>query len=112
VTIGKLLERDSCSTNVKEKLAVPFLNECQVVESDKAEFIVFDIGDDIKKSNSLSDWSSLLDAYGEYEGDVFEYKPSEEGSLWIKTSYVARMKLKEWNVVSPFGLRIPSNIIL
>jgi hypothetical protein len=79
---------------------VPFLDECRTVESDKAEFIIFDVGDDIKKSNSLSDWPSLLEAYGEYEGDVFEFKPTEKGNLWIKTSYNSKMKLKEWNTVS------------
>ena len=98
------------STDEKGKLTTPFLNECLIVESDKAEFIVFDVVDDIKNSNTLSDWSSLLDAYGEYEGDVFEYKPAEEGSLWIKTSYSQRMKLKEWNAVSPSGLRTTSNM--
>jgi hypothetical protein len=80
---------------------VPFLEECKIIDSDKAEFILFDVSSEIKKSESLSDWTTLVHTYGDYEGDVFEYKPyetTEDGKKWTKTGSNCKMKLREWNV--------------
>jgi hypothetical protein len=80
-----------------------FQEECRIIDSDKAEFIVFDVSSDIKKSESLSDWNVLVHTYGDYVGDVFEYKPyetNEGGKKWMKTGSNRKMKLKEWNTVS------------
>jgi hypothetical protein len=41
--------------------------------------------------------------YGDYEGDVFEYKAcqtSEDDKKWMKTDSNRKMNLKEWNTVS------------
>ena len=35
---------------------VPFLEECGIIDSDKAELIVFDVSSEINNSESLSDW--------------------------------------------------------
>jgi adenine C2-methylase RlmN of 23S rRNA A2503 and tRNA A37 len=38
--------------------------------------------------------------YGDYEGDVFEYKAcqtSEDDKKWMKTGSNRKMNLKEWN---------------
>jgi len=96
---------DSNLTPLKNKnnSTVPFLEECQIVDSDKAELIVFDVSSEIKNSESLSDWNVLVTTYGDYEGDVFEYKSyetNENGKKWMKTCCNRRMKLKEWNTVS------------
>ncbi len=83
--------------------AVPFLEECQIIDSDKAELILFDVSSEITNSESLSDWNVLVHTYGDYEGDVFEYKPyktSEDGKKWMKTGSNRKMKLREWNSVS------------
>jgi hypothetical protein len=64
---------------------------------------VFDVSSEIKKSESLSDWITLVHTYGDYEGDVFEYKAcqtSEDDKKWMKTGSNRKMKLKEWNTVS------------
>ena len=69
----------------------------------QTELIVFNVSSDIKNSESFSDWNVLVTAYGDYEGDVFEYKPcetNENGKKWMKTCCNRRMKLKEWNTVS------------
>ena len=64
---------------------------------------MFDVSSEIKKSESLSDWTTLVHTYGDYEGDVFEYKAcqtSEDDKMWMKTGSNRKMKLREWNVVS------------
>ncbi len=73
------------------------------MDGDKAELILFDVSSEIKKSESLSDWHTLVHTYGDYEGDVFEYKPyetNEDGNKWMKTGSNRKMNLKEWNTVS------------
>jgi len=43
-----------------------------------------------------------VQTYGDYEGDVFEYKPcetNENGKKWMKTGSNRKVKLKEWNTV-------------
>jgi hypothetical protein len=61
--------------------AVPFKEECRIIDSDKAELIVFDVSSEIKNSESLSDWNVLEHTYGDYEGDVFEYKPYKASEM-------------------------------
>jgi hypothetical protein len=64
---------------------------------------VFEVSSEIKKSESLSDWNVLVHTYGDYEGDVFEYKSCEtieDGKKWMKTGSNRKMNLREWNVVS------------
>lgn len=43
---------------------------------------MFGVSWETKSSESLSDWTTLVHTYGDYEGDVFEYKAyksSEDG---------------------------------
>lgn len=94
---------ESLKKNSSSVEAVPFLEECRIVNSDKAELLVFDVSNEMKKSESLSDWGTLVDTYGDYEGDVYEYKQThtdKDAKAWAKTRLKTTMKLKEWNTVS------------
>ncbi len=77
--------------------------EYHIIDNNNAEFIVFDVISNIKESESLSDWTTLVHTYGDYEGDVFRYKPTktnEDNKKWMKTGSGSKMKLKEWCTVS------------